>query len=132
MSTKKQAPKEDQKLKLLCGLLSTGMREVHGVDCMPPTTISALTKLLVKKGIVTPDELRQSFVDTVKERDPNLITAAQEFMEEKGIKDGIPACKKCGQDCEYYGSAKAGFSVYCAECNKKNAARQRAARKAKK
>lgn len=132
MSTKKQTQKEDKRLQMLCVLLSAGIREVHGEQCMPPTTISALTSLLVKKGIVTPDEIRQSFVDTVKERDPQLVKNALEFMKEKGIGAGFPACKNCGKDCEYIGTPGTPFSVYCTECNKKNAAQKRNQRTARK
>lgn len=131
MSTKKQTPEENPKLVLLAGLLSTGVRTMHGEESMPPITISAITKLLVKKGIVTPDELRQSFVECVDERDPKLVKDAIKFMEQYGADEGLPNCKKCGKPCEWYG-ATGGFSVFCEECNKKNAARQRAARKAKK
>jgi len=85
MPTKKQTKKENVYLKTLAGLLGTGIREVHGEHAMQASIISATNTLLVKKGIVTVDELRQSFVDWAIQQDPKLVAHAIKFMKEEGM-----------------------------------------------
>jgi hypothetical protein len=51
-------------------------------------------------------------------------------LKHSGKRDLVPLCR-CGAPCQHYGEV-GGYSVKCKECNLKNAARQRVARKAKK
>lgn len=89
MSTKKHtsksqpipAVKENEGLKKLASECATGVRIMCGGErAIMLLNANSLMKLLVKKGVITVDELRQGFIDEVKEEKPIIFEIAQNIL----------------------------------------------------